>query len=802
MTQTQKCHFIGIGGIGMSGLARILLSKNSEVSGSDLATTYVTEGLVQAGAKISFEHSPQNVSPDMTVIYTSDIKQDNPEYQAALKLKCAMLHRSDLLVELMRDYKTLAVAGTHGKTTTTALLTAVLFEGKFDPAYAVGGMLPQFQANGGYGTGDYFVAEADESDGTFLKYSPYGAIVTNIDNDHMDYYKSDANLESAFQMFFAKVESPTHLFWCGDDPWLKKIAPKGISYGFGEDCQLRISHFYQDGWNLRYDLEFKGKHYKKIEVALTGRHNALNSAAVFGLALCLGVKEEAIRKALKEFCGVMRRCEKKGEAQGVLILDDYAHHPTELRATLLALREAVQERRLIAVYQPHRYTRTKECLGHFAKVFDAADLVIVTEIFGARETPIPGLSSDQIVEEVRQTSRVPCLSIPRAEVVHALGELLRSHDVVVSLGAGDITKLGKELLAHLKIHPPKKIHVGVVFGGQSVEHEISISSARHVIRSLNPVYYEVSQFGISREGEWIAHPGDVFTLTHVASSKKNPEILSGEAVAKLSCCDVIFPVLHGTYGEDGTIQGFFEILNKGYVSCDYQSAAVCMDKALTKKLMLLNGLATSPFVDFGARDWKNNREALLSQIETQLTYPVFVKPVHLGSSVAITKVIKPEDLEAAIELAFAYDRHVLVENGIQGRELEFAVYGNTWVVAFPPGEILANGIVYDYDAKYGPDSTPTTPAAELSQEAIEEGCYLAETAYKAAGCSGMARVDFFYEPSGKYWLNEINPIPGFTPISLFPQICAAQGIAGPELMDKLLILALHRQREKLLKEMR
>ena len=327
----------------MSGLARLLLGRKLPVTGSDITSSYVTEGLIKEGAKVYFGHSAQHITPDMRVIYTSDIRPDNPEFLAAQQLKCPLMHRSELLAELMRGYKTLAIAGTHGKTTTTALLTHVLREAKYDPSFAVGGVLPKLH-NSGHGSGDYFVAEADESDGTFLRYSPWGAIVTNIDLDHLDHYKSENALIEAFQAFMEKVSVKDHLFWCGDDVRLHSLQPAGISYGFGEENQLRASHFYQEGWNSLFDIYFQGRHYPKIQLARIGKHNVLNALAVFGMATSIGISENTIRQAFQTFEGVGMRCEKKGEAYGIQFIDDYAHHPTEIQCTLNGLREAVQGR--------------------------------------------------------------------------------------------------------------------------------------------------------------------------------------------------------------------------------------------------------------------------------------------------------------------------------------------------------------------------------------------------------------------------------------------------------------------------
>ncbi len=780
----QKCHFIGIGGIGMSGLARLLLSRNVAVSGSDLASSYVTEGLTKAGAKVFFGHSAHHISPDMKVIYTSDIKLDNPEFLAAKNLKCTLLHRSEMLAELMEGYKTLAVAGTHGKTTTTALLTHVLREANYDPSFAVGGVLPKMQVNSGHGAGEYFIAEADESDGTFLKYNPWGAIVTNIDLDHLDHFKSEAALIEAFTKFMANVKV---LFWCGDDSRLVALSPSGISYGFGPTNLLRASHYFQEGFKTFFDVDFQGHHYEKIELARIGRHNVLNALAVFGLATTLGVNEKAIRAAFQSFEGVVRRCEKKGEAYGVQFYDDYAHHPTEIQCTLGALKEAVQERRLIAVYQPHRYTRTRDCLGTFGKVFDAADEVWITDIYGAREAPIEGVTSEKIVSEV---TTAPCRYVPKEALVESLGAYLRPHDVLVTLGAGDITRLGPDMLAYFKENPIRRLKVGVIFGGQSAEHEVSLMSAQYILSSLSGKLYDIFHFGIAKSGHWVSGT----TAMQKLEEKEDAELLPPAVLSELSQCDILFPILHGPLGEDGAIQGFFEILGKPYVGCDHRSSAISMDKALTKKLMLLNGVDVIPFVDFSETEWKRNRETLLKTISEQLSWPYFVKPLHLGSTIGVKKAENLQELESAIEGAFRLDTQILVENGIKVREIEFALLGNDWVTVLPPGEVCGKGELVGYHDKYGPKAVPFLAKAPLSKELIEEGMYLAQTAYQAAGCSGFARVDFFLDENQKFWLNEINPIPGCTPTSAYPQMCQANGITGAELVDRLLIYALDKKR--------
>jgi UDP-N-acetylmuramate--alanine ligase len=445
--RNQTYHFIGIGGIGMSGLARILLQQNRAVSGSDIAINYTLEALAKAGAKIYQGHSADFISPQMTVVYGSDIKADNPEYVAAIDLKCHLLHRADLLAELMAQQQALAVAGSHGKTTTSALLAAVLVEAGLDPSFAVGGILPQFQSNARFGKGQYFAFEADESDGTFLKYSPFGAIVTNIGKDHLNNYQdSEAVLIEAFKSFMQQVKAPEHLFWCAENAQLKALNLPGKQYGFGSDCDWQALNFKQEAFEITFDVAYKEKRFQAVQVASIGRYNALNALAVFGLASSLGIKEESIRCAFKAFKGVQRRCERKGEHNGVLFLDDYAHHPTEIKVTLHAIREAIKGRRLIAVFQPHRYSRTKDCLGHYHSIFTDVDELVITDVYGAGEKPIANVSHVQIMAELSGAVHY----VPRSDLGRTLAGFVQPGDVVVTLGAGDVTKVGSEALMHLE----------------------------------------------------------------------------------------------------------------------------------------------------------------------------------------------------------------------------------------------------------------------------------------------------------------------------------------------------------------
>lgn len=789
-------HFIGIGGIGMSALARVLLEKNAKVTGSDLSLSATVVELKKKGAMINIGQTQDAIDPNAIIVYSSDIRKDNPEYKRAEELKCQMLHRSELLHALTRGYKSLCVAGTHGKTTTTSLLLTVLINAGKDPSFAVGGIVPGL-SNGKTGNGEHFVLEADESDGSFLNYDPFGAIITNVEPEHMSHYKTEERLHEAFKSFIGKVNSKKHLFYCSDDPILKKMG-QGTSYGFGKEAMLFISNFEQKGWLISFDIDFEGTKYESIEVPLIGKHNALNAAAVFGLCLALGLNESAIRECFKAFTGVKRRLEKKGEFRQVLLVDDYAHHPTEINVTLKALRQAVSTRKIVALVQPHRYTRVAEHLEEFAKAFDFADEVLITDIYSAREYPIQGIDSQVLIEKIKINSTVLTTYIPRDKCIEYLKETLRPHDVLVTLGAGDITSIHGDLIKEFETLPPRKYVLGLIFGGRSCEHEISFRSARFVQESLDKELYDIKYFGIDKKGNWIVGEAAEKILkeeTFIAENAGGKSVLSQEVSSALHECEIFFPVLHGPFGEDGTIQGFFEMLSKPYAGPDFRSAAITMDKVLTKKLLIAGAVPTPPFVSFSYWQWREKEEDIVNDIE-KLNYPLFVKPARVGSSVGVSKVSRIVDLKKAIAFAFRYDSYVLVEEGqVDARELEFAVLGSAIEkrVSVPhPAEKCAGGEFVDYEKKYSSNPVKTEVNPKIEEEVLQKGKKLARAAYEAIGITGMSRVDCLLKPNGEYNFFEVNSIPGLTKLSLFPKIWQREGLDGKALMDCLVIEALHR----------
>ena len=784
-------HFIGIGGIGMSSLAMILLQKEKAVSGSDVACSSIIKKLKENGAKIQLSHAKKNIEDTMCVVYSTAIQLDNVEMIQAKKKQMKMMHRSDLLKEIMKEKKSILVTGTHGKTTVSALLSHVLLSSGYDPSFSVGAEVFSLPSHGKWGKGEYFVAEADESDRSFLKLSGFGAIVTNIDEDHMEYWDDIEDIKNGYEQFISKIASKDHLFWCFDDQNLRKIKPKGISYGFSNKADLHIKNFKQSYDNIQFDAVLDNQEYKDICLPLIGEHNALNALAVFGMCLKLKVNFEDIKEAFLSFRGIKRRCEFVGEYRKTTFFDDYAHHPTEILATLKALRNKTEERKIIVLFQPHRFSRTNYFIDQFGKCFDSADEVILTDVYAAFEKIEEKISMDIFFQNVKKKTKAKVSYIPKEEVVEKISSSLRPLDVFITLGAGDITDIGKDIYeAYQK--KENKYKVAVLFGGVSQEHEISCLSAKYIYECLDRSIYDVKTFAISQEGIWAEKEGD-FSPVQI---KEESLHFNQETLSSLAKNDVCIPVFHGPNGEDGMLAAFLEMLTLPYVGCDFYSASLCMNKAYIKKLSLLENIMVSPFIEIKDSQWQeNDKEEILDNIEKELNYPAFVKPVHLGSSVGINLINDRKEMEKAIETAFLYDDHILIEEKIFGKEIEVAVLGSDFLHVMTPGEVLTRGKFYDYDQKYLKDEIKTTIPATLPNEILHKAKNIAKQIYKIANCKGLARIDFFVDTKARVIFNEINPLPGFTSISLYPKMCHFDGWEEKQLIDRLIISALYDRRK-------
>jgi UDP-N-acetylmuramate--alanine ligase len=432
----------------MSALASLLLEKNLSVSGVDRKETSITRDLQKKGAKISIgDRLPLDLNG--VVIYSTAIDSSHPVIKEAQEKGLPLLHRSQLLKALLREKKALLFTGSHGKTSSSGLFTWVLSDAGFSPSFVIGGILRNLEKNGGEGKGPYFVAEADESDGSFLRYLGEGGVITNVEREHLDYWKTEKALRKGVYQFSQKIQNPSLFFWCADDPVLSSFHLPGWGYGFSPHALLRLVEYKPKERCVVFSLQFKGQEYRDIELSLLGRHQALNGAAVFGLALQLGVEEECIRKAFHSFQGIKRRLELKGEKSGVIIYDDYAHHPTELHALLTALKEGGEGKRLVAIFQPHRYSRTKDLLKEFSVAFSMADLIVITDIYAAGERSLLSIDGKVFLQALKLSKGQKGVYIKKEELAKHVSYLLQPGDIVVTLGAGDITDLGSQLLEEL-----------------------------------------------------------------------------------------------------------------------------------------------------------------------------------------------------------------------------------------------------------------------------------------------------------------------------------------------------------------
>ncbi len=764
-------RFIGIGGIGMSALARILLQKGAKVEGSDLVPSHTLSELEQLGATIVEEKA--RLKRETTVIFSSAVQKNHPIYRAAIEEGAPLLHRSQLLASLMKDQKGLLVAGTHGKTSSSSLLAHLLKTSSMDPSFVVGGIPLNFETNGALGEGEFFVAEADESDGSFHNLSGHAAIITSIGDDHLDYWKNMELLMEGFRSFAEKV-SPL-LYWYRDDPILASLNLKGESYGWDDRSDIHIISWKQKGWSLLFDINYRGKLYKDLMLPLVGKHNVANGAAVFGLGLRLGISEEKMREAFSTFKGVKRRLEKKGEKRGVLFYDDYAHHPTEIATTLEGIRKAIGKQRLVVLFQPHRYSRVQYCWNSFITAFKQADLLVVTDIYSAGESPIPGIEGRRLSEAIGEISNIPLHFAHYEQLVEVALSLIRPHDYVVTLGAGSITEIGVKLLEH----PLNRWQVALCRGGVSTEHEISLRSAEQFLHQMNPDYYSTELFTISKEGTW---------------SNNGTSISLPEAVERVLCCEWAIPILHGPFGEDGSIQGFFETLGVPYIGPDFRSCVVAMDKVWSKQLAAAQGVKVAAFLYFTAAQWEADPSKTVETLLDRFAFPFYLKPVHLGSTVGVKKVTNQEEMIAAIEAICRIDYSFLVEEEVVGREFEFGLIGNDPPMVADPIEIIRHDGFHSYENKYSDQAIPPIVHPPLAKELLEEGKALAQKVYNALGCSGCSRIDFFLVADRFWVMNEVNSIPGFTLTSGYPIIWKAEGYSLSSLIDQIVITSLSYKR--------
>ena len=452
----QRVHFVGIGGVGMSGIAEVLLNLGYSVSGSDLLDGPSLVHLRDLGARVVVGHNASNVHKAGVVVVSTAIAHDNPELLEAKQRRIPVVQRAEMLAEIMRFRQGIAIAGTHGKTTTTSLVTSILNEGGFDPTFVIGGKLLSAGSNARLGSSDWLVAEADESDASFLHLQPVLSVVTNIDRDHMDTYDGNfQKLQTTFIEFLHNLPFYGLAVLCGDDEHVNSILPQlkrqFITYGFGDNCDVRAINLVREGLRTHFDIARNGETVVEgVTLNLPGLHNVSNATAAIAIALELGVTESAVRRALIKFAGIGRRLQHYGELHlaesAVQLLDDYGHHPREVAATVEAARTAYPQRRLVVIFQPHRYSRTRDLLEDFVEVLSQCDVLLLLPVYEAGETPIPGADSRALAKAIRLRGRIQPFVLDGAEQIGSvLEDLVRDQDVLLTLGAGNVGNIPKAL---------------------------------------------------------------------------------------------------------------------------------------------------------------------------------------------------------------------------------------------------------------------------------------------------------------------------------------------------------------------
>ena len=454
LTGIKKVHFIGIGGAGMSALAKILVEKGYEVSGSDMKESTMTGILRDLGAKIFIGHKAENVVGAEAIVVSSAIREENPEVVEAHRLGLKRLHRSDVNAFLINNCKGIAVAGAHGKTTTTSMIGVSLDYEGVSPSIIIGGEVDYLGSNAKLGTSDYLVSEADESDGTFLKYHPYIGIVTNIENDHMDHYGTMENIIKAFRQFLNQVRDDGWAVVCSDNDHIRDILPevkcKVVTYGMNQLADYMAANVQTTASETTFEVVHKGEKLGQVRLNVPGMHNVLNAMACVVTGITLGLSVDQMAEGLTVFNGAKRRFQTKGKVNNIWVVDDYAHHPTEIATTIKAARQT-QPKRLVCAFQPHRYSRTQLLQKEYGSCFAGADLLVLTDVYSAGEDPIPGVDGELLVQEVaRQTGQNTVYIKDKKEIAQYLKSIAQPGDLIMTMGAGDIVKCGEELVELLK----------------------------------------------------------------------------------------------------------------------------------------------------------------------------------------------------------------------------------------------------------------------------------------------------------------------------------------------------------------
>lgn len=728
LSQFRKFFLVGIGGAGMLGVARLLLKRGFQVAGTDAVDSESLIRLRQEGADVTIGHTGAGIEPETAVILTDAIDLDtSPEVARARELGLPLFRRSQALGWLVKDRKVIAVTGTHGKTTTTGMIGAGLVAAGLDPLIVVGAEVPSFGGAVVYGEGEYAVIEACEAYDSFHDLDPEIAVLTNLEPDHLDFHGTWESLQESVHRFLSRSRRGV-VFAASDEG----AATMATSVG-GNIAGYAAS-----------DVPLKPEDF-----TLPGEHNRTNAGAAIKVAEWIGADMAKVVGGIAGFGGASRRLQVLMD-DGPVVIDDYAHHPTEIDASISALRERYPNRRLVVVFQPHLYSRTQQFVPEFAAALSKADLVVITDIYPAREAPIPGVSAARIAELLT----VPHLYTP---VRHLLPEtvagLIVKDDVVVGMGAGNIESFGPDLVAQLRrTHAPR---VWVVYGGDSAEREVSLNSGAAMADALK-----------SR-----GHNVELVDVTDILLNRKGAKLNERPDVAVLA--------VHGSNAEDGAIQGFFELYHVPYSGSGIQSSAMAMDKNLTKMLLESVGIPVP-------------KGKIVHSVNEDLTLPdvtrYVVKPNAQGSTVGLSFVESGDALRPAVEKALLYSETALIEEWVVGTEISVPVLGSR---VLDPVEIIPRSGRYDFANKYTPGATEEICPARLTPAQTEIAKRQALLAHQTMRCTGATRTDMIVTEDRIVAL-EVNTLPGMTPTSLLPLAAKTAGMSFADLCEWLMEDALRR----------
>ncbi len=789
----MRFHFVGIGGASMSALARWLAEKGATVSGSDLADSPALESLRTRGIRAYAPHDPARMGEPDWLIVSDAIHPDNPEVIEAQRRHLPIWRRSQLMGWLLKPYRVIAISGTHGKSTTTALVAAILEAGGYDPLVLLGAdtplTMPPWAGNIRLGSGEWAVVEACEAYESFLDFQPEIALITSIEPDHLDYHGTFENLLTSFARFLQQLKPEGCWIGCGDHPGVQRLCERGdvprprLLYGFAPHNDLHAAIIERTPSITRFRVKNQPLSSSRSEgtgegvpstadgdfsLPLVGDHNVLNALGAIGVAQLLNIPMAVAQRALTGFQGVRRRQELIGEAMGIALVDDYAHHPTEIDATLAALRQRFPNRRLIVLFQPHLYSRTRDLLEGLIQSLRGADMVVITDIYPAREKPIPGVSASLIADGLLEGDQPPTLYVPIKEQIPArLLPHLTPGDVVVTMGAGDIDKVAPALLRMLEARGQvRRLRIAVLMGGDSPERDVSLLSGSRVLQALDPDRY----IGIPVDPALMRGREGVWGLLDLLQSERP---------------DLAFIALHGRHGEDGAIQGLLEMLGIPYTGSGILPSALAMNKYAAKIVLQSAGITTPRGVLVSRAELNELLTPAASPKLAGLKPPLIVKPNEGGSTLGTTRVWEWEQLPRALRKAFAYDERALIEELIEGVEVSVPVIGTRHPRALPPVEIVPRGGFYGFQAKYTPGWTEEIVPARLPDELLDVLMATALQAHCALGCRSMSRVDMILRERVPFVL-EVNTVPGLTPTSLLPRSAEAAGIPFQQLITFLI----------------